>query len=153
MEKVKEVFAQVIAASATSAAMSALASVKVRKNVLCPSVTVSSPTFDSLELQKNIKNVLIDQIGTLVPAKNDNLFLQLTEIAAESVVTQSLSSFATYPFKMPNWKQLASDIATDAVKNTVYNLGRQKTDYGRIANNAVWGFAAGATAEWVQSKI
>lgn len=54
---------------------------------------------------------------------------------------------------MPDWKQLASDIATDAVKNTVYNLGRQKTDYGRIANNAVWGFAAGATAEWVQSKI
>ena len=75
MEKVKEVFAQVIAASATSAAMSALASLKVRKNVFFPSVTVNSPTLGSLELQKNIKNVLIDQIGTLVPAKNDNLFL------------------------------------------------------------------------------
>lgn len=97
--------------------------------------------------------MLIDQIGSVVPSKNDNLFLQLTEIAAESVLTQSLSSFATYPFKMPNWRQLASDIATDAVKNTVYNIGRQKTDYGRIANNAVWGFAAGATAEWVQSKM
>lgn len=60
MEKVKEVFAQVIAASATSAAMSALASLKVRKNVFFPSVTVSSPTLGSLELQKNIKNVLID---------------------------------------------------------------------------------------------
>lgn len=50
MEKAKEMFAQIIAASATSAAMSALTSIKVKRNILCPSVTVTSPTFDSLEL-------------------------------------------------------------------------------------------------------
>ena len=124
MEKAREIFAQVVASAATSAAMSVITGSKIKRQFISPKITVGAPTLNSLELQKNIKGVLVDQLGAIIPKGGDNLFMQLTEIAAESVLTQSLSSLASYPFAKPDWQKIVTDIATDAAKNAVFNIGR-----------------------------